>query len=220
MFVSNWKSWLVSFYYCFYALPRCCLLPLRAMAHLLMGVMVYYRVQHENKAISSRFADLSATLCVAVYYRRRMAAELVGQQSFGCAVGRRFLCCRRRIFDSWVLLWRCRAALEAPHLMSRFITAFPPLLMPATWWFITVLQPPLTLITSRFIHLGGAFRRSALLPFLSSNASGFQLAKAVLFRSALWASKGFKADICMRIYRYIYIYCCHMHIVIPLYMKH
>ena len=173
MFVSNWKSWLVSFYYCFCALPRCCLLPLRAMAHLLMGVMVYYRVQHENKAISSRFADLSATLCVAVYYRRRMAAELVGQQSFGCAVGRRFLCCRRRIFDSWVLLWRCRAALEAPHLMSRFITAFPPLLMPATWWFITVLQPPLTLITSRFIHLVDAFYRSVLLPFLSSGASGF-----------------------------------------------
>lgn len=129
-------------------------------------------------------------------------------------------CCRRRIFDSWVLLWRCRAALEVPHLMSRFITAFPPLLMPATWWFITVLQPPLTLITSRFIHLGGAFLRSALLPFLSSNASGFQLAKAVLFRSALGASRGFKADIYMRIYRYICIYYCHMHIVILLYIKH
>ena len=151
-----------------------------------------------------------------------MAAELVGQQSFGCAVGRRFLCCRRRIFDSWVLLSQCCTALKASRLMSRFITAFPPLLVLAMWWFITVLQPPLTLITSRFIHLGGAFRRSALLPFLSSNASGFQLAKAVLFRSALGASRGFKADICICIYRYIYIYIyyCHMHIVIFFYMKH
>jgi len=73
MFAFNWKTWFVSFYYCFYALPCCCLLPLRAVAHLLMGVMVYYRVQHENKAISSRFADLPATLCVAVYYRWRTA---------------------------------------------------------------------------------------------------------------------------------------------------
>ena len=181
MFVSNWKSWLVSFYYCFCALPRCCLLPLRAVAHLLMSVMVYYRVQHENKAISSRFADLSATLCVAVYYRRRTAAELVGQQSFGCAVGRRFLCCRRRIFDSWVLLSQRRAVARASRLMSRFITAFPPLLVLATWWFITVLQSPLTLITSRFIRLGDAFRRSVLLPFLSFGASGFRLARVVSF---------------------------------------
>lgn len=220
MFVSNWKSWLVSFYYCFCTLPRCCLLPLRAMAHLLMGVMVYYRVQHENKAISSTFADLPATLCVAVYYRQRTAAELVGQQSFGCAAGCLFLCCQRRVGDSWVLLWWCRAALEAPHLMSRFITAFPPLLMLATWWFITVSQLHSSLITSRFIRLGDAFRRSALLPFLPSSASGFQLAKAVLFRSALGAFRSFKADICMRIYRYIYIYYYHMHIVILLYMKH
>ena len=184
MFVSNWKSWLVSFYYCFCALPRCCLLPLRAVAHLLMSVMVYYRVQHENKAISSRFADLSAILCVAVYYRRRTAAELVGQQSFGCAVGRRFLCCRRRIFDSWVLLSQRRAVARASRLMSRFITAFPPLSMLVTWWFITVSQPPLTFITSRFIRLGDAFRRSAVLPFLSSGASGFRLARAVSFPSA------------------------------------
>ena len=154
MFAFNWKARLVSFYYCFYALPRCCLLPLRAVAHLLMSVMVYYRVQHENKAISSRFADLPATLRVAVYYRWRTAAELVGQQSFGCAVGRRFLCCRRRIFDSWVLLSQCCTALKASRLMSRFITAFPPLSMLVTWWFITVSQPPSTFITSRFIRLG------------------------------------------------------------------
>lgn len=184
MFVSNWKSWLVSFYYCFCALPCCCLLPLRAMVHLLMGVMVYYRVQHENKAISSRFADLSATLCVAVYYRWRMAAELVGQQSFGCAVGRRFLCCRRRIDDSWTLLSQRRTFLKAPQLMLRFITAFSSLPMLVTWWFITVSQPPSTFITSRFIRLGDAFRRSALLPFLSSVASGFRLARVVSFPSA------------------------------------
>ena len=173
MFVSNWKSWLVSFYYCFCALPRCCLLPLRAVAHLLMSVMVYYRVQYENKAISSRLADLFATLRVAVYYRRRTAAELVGQQSFGCATGRLFLCCRRWIDDSWVLLSQRRAVVRASRLMSRFITAFPPLSMLVTWWFITVSQPSSTFITSRFIHLVDAFYRSVLLPFLSSGASGF-----------------------------------------------
>ena len=40
--------------------------------------------QHENKAVSSRFADLPATLCVAVYYHGQRTAELVRQQSFGC----------------------------------------------------------------------------------------------------------------------------------------
>ena len=185
MFAFNWKARLVSFYYCFYALPRCCLLPLRAVAHLLMSVMVYYRVQHENKAISSRFADLPATLRVAVYYRWRTAAELVGQQSFGCAVGRRFLCCRRWIGDSWALLSQRRTLLKAPQLMSRFITASPSLPMLVTWWFITVSQPPSTSIMSRFIHLVDAFCRSVLLPFLSLGASGFRLARAVSFCSVL-----------------------------------
>lgn len=173
MFVFNWKAWLVLFYYRFYALPCCCLLPLRAVAHLLMGVMVYYRVQHENKAISSRFADLPATLCVAVYYRWRTTVELACQQSFECAAGRLFLCCRRWIGDSWALLSQCRAVVRASRLMSRFITVFPPLSMLVTWWFITVSQPSSTFITSRFIHLVDAFYRSVLLPFLSSGASGF-----------------------------------------------
>ena len=154
------------------------------MAHLLMGVMVYYRVQHENKAISSRFADLPATLCVAVYYRWRTTVELACQQSFECAAGRLFLCCRRWIGDSWALLSQRRTLLKAPQLMSRFITASPSLPMLVTWWFITVSQPPSTSIMSRFIHLVDAFRRSALLPFLSSGARGFQLAKAAPFPSA------------------------------------
>ena len=205
MFAFNWKTWVVSFYYCFCALPCCCLLPLRAMAHLLMGVMVYYRVQHENKAISSRFADLPATLRVAVYYRWRMAAELVGQQSFGCAVGRRFLCCRRRIFDSRVLLSQSRAVVRASRLMSRFITASPPLLMLATWWFITVLQSRSTLITSRFIRLGDAFRCSALLPFLSSGARGFQLTKTAPFPSVPgWLEALSLTYICV----YVDVYTC------------
>ena len=67
------------------------------------------------------------------------------------------LCCRRRIFDSWVLLDQRCTALKAFRLMSRFITASPPLLMLATWWFITVLQSRSTLITSRFIRLGVHF---------------------------------------------------------------
>ena len=185
MFVFNWKAWLVLFYYRFYALPCCCLLPLRAVAHLLMGVMVYYRVQHENKAISSRFADLPATLCVAVYYRWRTTVELACQQSFECAAGRLFLCFRRWIGDSWALLSQRCTALKASRLMSRFITASPPLLILATWWFITVSQPPSTSIMSRFIHLVDAFCRSVLLPFLSLGASGFRLARAVSFCSVL-----------------------------------
>ena len=149
-----------------------------------------------------------------------MAAELLAQQSFVCAAGCLSLCCRRRLFDSRVLLSQRCTPLKTSRLMSRFITAFPSLLVLATCWFITVSQLHSTLITSRFIRLGGAFRRSALLPFLSSSASGFQLAKAVLFRSALGVPRSFKANICMRIYRCIYIYYCHMHIVILLYMKH
>lgn len=205
MLAFNWKTRLVSFYYCFYALPCCCLLPLRAVVHLLMGVMVYYRVQHENKAISSRFADLPATLCVAVYYRQRTAAELVGQQSFGCAAGCLFLCCRRRTFDSRVLLDQRCTALKASRLMSRFITASPPLLMLATWWFITVSQLHSMLITSRFIRLGHAFRRSALLPFLSSGARGFQLAEAAPFPSAPgWLEALSLTYICV----YVDVYTC------------
>ena len=205
MFAFNWKTWVVSFYYCFCALPGCCLLPLRAVAHLLMGVMVYYRVQHENKAISSRFADLPATLRVAVYYRWRMAAELVGQQSFGCAAGCLSLCCRRRTFDSWVLLGQRSTALKASRLMSRFITASPPLLMLATWWFITVLQSRSTLITSRFIRLGDAFRCSALLPFLSSGARGFQLTKTAPFPSVPgWLEALSLTYICV----YVDVYTC------------
>ena len=92
-------------------------------------------------------------------------------------------CCRRRIFDSWVLLDQRCTALKVSRLMSRFITASLPLLMLATWWFITVLPSPSSLITSRFIRLGGAFRRSVLLPFLSSGASGFRLARAAAFPS-------------------------------------
>ena len=185
-----------------------------------MGVMVYYRVQHENKAISSRFADLPATLCVAVYYRWRTTVELACQQSFECAAGCLFLCCRRRTFDSRVLLDQRCTALKASRLMSRFITASPPLLMLATWWFITVLQSRSTLITSRFIRLGDAFRRSALLPFLSSGARGFQLTKAAPFPFCAWLARGFKLNIYMRICRCIYMYYCHIHIVIFLYMKH
>ena len=208
------------FYYRFYALPCCCLLPLRAVAHLLMGVMVYYRVQHENKAISSRFADLPATLCVAVYYRWRTTVELACQQSFECAAGRLFLCCRRWIGDSWALLSQRRTLLKAPQLMSRFITASPSLPMLVTWWFITVSQPPSTSIMSRFIHLVDAFRRSALLPFLSSGARGFQLTKAAPFPFCAWLARDFKLNIYMRICRCIYMYYCHIHIVIFLYMKH
>ena len=182
-----------------------------------MSVMVYYRVQHENKAISSRFADLPATLCVAVYYRWRTATELVGQQSFGCAAGCLFLCCRRRTFDSRVLLDQRCTALKASRLMSRFITASPPLLMLATWWFITVLQPSSTFITSRFIHLMDAFCRSVLLPFLPSGASGFRLARVVSFRSELGHPGVLNQTyICL----YEDVYYCDMHIVILLHMKH
>lgn len=97
-------------------------------------------------------------------------------------------------------------ALKASRLMSRFITAFPPLPMLVTWWFITVLQPPSTLITSRFIHLGDAFRRSVLLPFLSSGARGFRLANVVSFRSAPGRLEVLSlAYVCVYVYVYAYI---------------
>lgn len=117
-------------------------------------------------------------------------------------------CCRRWIFDSRALLnQRCTAlkALKASRLMSRFITASPPLLILATWWFITVLQSRSRLITSRFIRLGDAFRRSALLPFLSSGARGFQLAKAAPFPSAPgWLEALSSTYICV----YVDVYTC------------
>ena len=114
-------------------------------------------------------------------------------------------CCRRRIFDSWVLLDQRCTVLKVSRLMSRFITASPPLLMLATWWFITVLQSRSTLMTSRFIRLGDAFRCSALLPFLSSGARGFQLAKAPPFPSAPgWLDALSATYICV----YVDVYTC------------
>ena len=77
--------------------------------------------------------------------------------------------------------------------------------MLATWWFITVLQSRSRLITSRFIRLGDAFRRSALLPFLSSGARGFQLAKAAPFPSAPgWLEALSSTYICV----YVDVYTC------------
>ena len=79
------------------------------------------------------------------------------QQSFGCVADLSFPLlpkADRRLFDRSLVVQR---GFKRFHLMSRFITAFPPLPMLVTWWFITVLQPPPTPITSRFIHLGDAF---------------------------------------------------------------
>ena len=104
--------------------------------------------------------------------------------------------------------------------MSRLITAFPPLLVLATWWFITVSQSRSTLITSRFIRLGDAFRRSALLPFFAIGREWFLTCESGRFPFYAWAARGFKLNIYMRICKRICIYYCYMHIVIFLYMKH
>ena len=186
-------------------MPCCCLLPLRAVAHLLMGVMVYYWVQHENKAISSRFADLPATPCVAVYYHWQRTAELVRQQSFGCVADLSFpLLPRadRRLFDRSLVVQR---GFKRFHLMSRFITAFPPLPMLVTWWFITVLQPPPKPITSRFIHLGDAFAVVLYYRF-AIGREWFSACESSPSPLCAWVAEGFKSDICMRICRCIYIY--------------
>lgn len=143
-----------------------------------MGVMVYYWVQHENKAISSRFADLPATLCVAVYYHGQRTAELVRQQSFGCVAELSFPLlpkADRWLFDRSLVVLR---GFKSVSLDVAVYYCFPTFAdagdVVVYYRFTTSASAHNVVVYSPW----GCICRSALLPFLPSGASGFRLAKA------------------------------------------